>query len=409
MSKIYDALMRAQEAFKSRQPEVRPNAAVSITSSEKRESISRGILSSQITLINILQLCTLQKMSGVLKLSRGKEVVQIFLVNGDIVHATCPMGEGEKALFYPLTWGDVTFVLLGGAAPSQTITRPSKELLDELITVSQEWELIREVIPTEKLVFRIVESDNTRDKPITILPEGWRILRKIDGFRHVRGIAEVLRLPYINVAKVIYSLHRSGLVEVVPVARKSSPGPVSPGIFVGTIVLMGILIIGSVYYLTGHALREQVEKRAFAIATNLSDVAAGHVVRKNALELHALVTKYARLEGMAYTFIEDGQGKIVAQSLGSFPPGPRQPLTFDERRQAGQRALTFEGKTVYETHMPILEGQMGTAHVGIWADFVKQQVYHALLPIIGVVTIALLAGAILSIFLVRGVSLRTAG
>jgi len=50
-------------------------------------------------------------------------------------------------------------------------------------------------------------------------------------------------------------------------------------------------------------LRTQLDQRARAIAANLSDATAGHAVGKDLLSLHALATKYALLEGIAYTII----------------------------------------------------------------------------------------------------------
>lgn len=46
---------------------------------------------SHINLNDVLLLATAGKKSGVLKLSRGNESVDVYLSEGDIVHATCPM------------------------------------------------------------------------------------------------------------------------------------------------------------------------------------------------------------------------------------------------------------------------------------------------------------------------------
>jgi hypothetical protein len=62
-----------------------------------------------------------------------------------------------------------------------------------------------------------------------------------------------------------------------------------------------------------------------------------------------------------------------------------------------------QGKTVYETRTPILEGQVGAAHVGIWGESVATEIYRALLPIVGLIASLLLAGVILFFFLARGI------
>lgn len=176
---------------------------------------------------------------------------------------------------------------------------------------------------------------------------------------------------------------------------------------IGSMILVfGLFFVAIVNQLMGRALRIQIDQRALVIATNLSDAAAGHVIGRNILELHALVTKYARLEGSAYAFIEDQKGEILAHSLGTFSPELRKPLTLDERRQVERRVVRLQGKqgkTVYETRTPILDGQVGAAHVGIWGEGVETEIYSALLPIVGLITIVLLAGVILSVFLARGI------
>src|SRR5258707_11844649 len=100
------------------------------------------------------------------------------------------------------------------------------------------------------------------------------------------------------------------------------------------------------------------------IATNLSYAAAGHLARKDVLPLKTTVAKYARLNRVAYAFIKDREGKVIAHSLATFSPELQEELTSDQRRQVSRRELTLQGKTVYETREPILEGQLGTAHIG---------------------------------------------
>ena len=73
---------------------------------------------SQIGLSDLLLLTTTGKKSGILKLAHGKETVEVYLTEGQIIHATCPIGEGEKALLYPVTWDE------GHSISSQMAPRP---------------------------------------------------------------------------------------------------------------------------------------------------------------------------------------------------------------------------------------------------------------------------------------------
>jgi HAMP domain-containing protein len=165
--------------------------------------------------------------------------------------------------------------------------------------------------------------------------------------------------------------------------------------FSGLILVLGLLVIGIVYYFTASALQRQVDLRASALATNLADAAAGFVSRKSALELDALVAKYGRLDGVAYAFIQDPKGEVLVSSMQPFPV---------ELKDAGgttesSRVTRVRGKSVYETRSPLLDGQLGVVRVGLWADIVQNDVRSTLLPIIGLIIACLVLGVILSIML----------
>jgi Domain of unknown function (DUF4388) len=171
---------------------------------------------SQINLNDLLLLATSGKKSGVLKLIRGKETVEVYLSEGNIVHAKCPIGEGEKALLYPVTWGDGTFNLLpNGTAPEATITKASSQILADIKAMTHEWETILDVVPSGKTLFRIADLAEDNTGPITIPNVGWRVLSRLDGVRTVQEIAEVLRIPFAYIAKVLFNLHQAGLIETV--------------------------------------------------------------------------------------------------------------------------------------------------------------------------------------------------
>jgi hypothetical protein len=177
---------------------------------------------SQISLTDLLLLATTGKKSGVLKLAHGKETVEVFLTDGKIVHATCPIGDGDKALLYPVTWGDGTFHLQpNGAASAATVRKSAEEILAEVQAMTREWEIILELIPTGKAVFRIADLAEDHTGPVTVPNVGWRVLSKLDGTRTVQEVAELLRIPFAYTAKVIYNLHKSGLVEVAVTVAKA--------------------------------------------------------------------------------------------------------------------------------------------------------------------------------------------
>ena len=165
--------------------------------------------------------------------------------------------------------------------------------------------------------------------------------------------------------------------------------------FSGLIFVLGLLVIGIVYFFTGNALQKQVDLRAAAIAANLADASAGFVSRKSSLELDALVAKYGRLDGVAYAFVQDAKGEVLASSVQPFP--------VELKETAGSatpsRTIALRGKAVFETRSPVLDGQLGVVRVGLWADAVQDDMRATLLPIIGLIFVCLAIGVGLSIML----------
>jgi sensor histidine kinase regulating citrate/malate metabolism len=161
--------------------------------------------------------------------------------------------------------------------------------------------------------------------------------------------------------------------------------------------------------LLARALRNQINQRTLAIASNLSDAAAGPIIGNNILQLYASLTKYAQLQGVAYAYIEDRDGKIIANSIKPFPTELMGTSRPDERKQVERQTIALQGKTVYETRVPILEGQLGAVHLGIWADDVKKEISTIRLTFVGVTLLLLVVAVVLSVFFMRAMMLRHGG
>jgi HAMP domain-containing protein len=173
------------------------------------------------------------------------------------------------------------------------------------------------------------------------------------------------------------------------------------GSFTGILIILSLVAIVALYQLTRNTLRDQFEQRVLAIGTNLSDAAAGHIAAKNLLGLHALASKYALLDGVAYALIQDAKGEIVAHTLGNFPTELRPGPARAGWRQVQRREVTLRGKAIYETGIPVLEGHAGTVYVGFWRDVVEQDIRRALLPLVGIIALVPFIGALLSFLLAQ--------
>jgi len=196
-------------------------------------------------------------------------------------------------------------------------------------------------------------------------------------------------------------------------SRASKPAPRRLGLkwkivggLLSGVLLFGVLVLLVVNYQMSRVLRNQLDMRALDLATNLGDGAAAHMLKGNSLELYALVSKYALLPGVAYTMVRDGKGKVIAHSLGSLPDELRETAASVNRAEASQRELPFRGRAVYETSAPMLQGRVGSVSVAIWAHTVNEEIRRTLIPLVGVIAIALAFSLIFSALVVRAITAR---
>lgn len=165
------------------------------------------------------------------------------------------------------------------------------------------------------------------------------------------------------------------------------------------IAILGLIIPGIIYHFLGRILRERFEQQASVVAINLADSAAGYVVSRDVLQLRTLVAKYGRLDGVAYALIQDREGNVLANSLGVMPPGLHEDFPSAQQREVIRRTLTLQEKIVYESRGPILEGQLGSVRLGIWADTVQSGIYQGFLLLLVPIALVLIAAAAVAVLM----------
>jgi len=185
---------------------------------------------SILKLIDILKLLTSGNKTGVLNLQRGIEKGEIYLEKGVITHAICKAGVGEEAFFTLLTWLEGNFTFIPSVANEEkSIERDTSSILEEGIERLEEWDQIKEIIPSQDLVFKL--SALRAPDEITIKHDEWLILSQLDGNRTVGEISEGLDIGEYDTARILYTLFLAGLIEVAKELKLKSKKTVDPGFF----------------------------------------------------------------------------------------------------------------------------------------------------------------------------------
>ena len=174
--------------------------------------------------------------------------------------------------------------------------------------------------------------------------------------------------------------------------------------FAGTTLFVGFVIIGAVYYVMVDAVERQVNQRALTIATNLSDSAVTHVLAKDQDTLNKVLAKYAQLPEVAYTLVENRQGEVVGSSVGKLSGELASLLGGADLRDTRRTQAALGGKRLYDTRVPLLNGEIGAVHVGIWQSAVATEVNQALIPVIGLLLVVLVVAVTLAVWIARRVS-----
>jgi hypothetical protein len=79
-----------------------------------------------------------------------------------------------------------------------------------------EWSRMADRIPDAAVVPRLAPLDEGPESFIDLLPREWEVLTVIDGERKLHDIGRALVLPDFEVAKIIYGMLSTGLIEVGP-------------------------------------------------------------------------------------------------------------------------------------------------------------------------------------------------
>lgn len=166
---------------------------------------------SQIKLFDILKPLLTDKMTGRLVV-RGKEKGEIYMERGDIVDSRTDHFSGENAFFAIMSWkaGRVSFdpeIL----PKEKTIPITTEQLLLNWSSRKQEFEKIKEMIPSNQCLFRASLLKDGKEKTLT--PEQWNVIVMANGAKTISEIAKSLEWDEYRVMRIVYQSVQMGLLE----------------------------------------------------------------------------------------------------------------------------------------------------------------------------------------------------
>jgi hypothetical protein len=170
---------------------------------------------------DIVQLMSVSGKTGVFTLVRGGDRGYIYLKNGQMVHSQIGDVSGEEAIYALAIWSSGDFQFTPNEETDEnTIHKSNTSLLMEAARRLDEWKVLSKKIPGVDSVPMLRERESP--EPVTLSPQEWNLVGKIDGQRSIEEIARLNRTSPFDVAKTLYGLVAADLVEL---RAKDSPRP----------------------------------------------------------------------------------------------------------------------------------------------------------------------------------------
>ena len=167
--------------------------------------------------------------------------------------------------------------------------------------------------------------------------------------------------------------------------------------FTCIVAMLGLVTIAVVYFTVKSSLRYHAIERARITAVNVSDSAAGYILKKNPKGMRELLQKRTHRSELAYILVQNNLNKIYAHTFDVLPAELEN--TSSAVGDQGERSLRLGGVPVIEVSVPILEGRSGTVRIGIWQKEIDREISRAITPLIKVLFLVVTGGILMAIYL----------
>jgi signal transduction histidine kinase len=148
------------------------------------------------------------------------------------------------------------------------------------------------------------------------------------------------------------------------------------GIVLVLVVLLGVGITVQVRIVLQNALVSQLQEQSVSITRDVAARATDLILINDLFALHQLLVEtQTNNPDVRYAFIVDEEGEIIAHTFGSgFPAGLLAANGVAPEAHHETRALATDLGRIWDTAVPIFEGQAGVARVGLSEESIQATV-----------------------------------
>lgn len=146
------------------------------------------------------------------------------------------------------------------------------------------------------------------------------------------------------------------------------------GIVLGLVLLLGLGITLQVRSALANTLHHELEEQGVALGRDLAARSADPILVNDLFALHRLLQDtLTNNVDVRYAFIQDPEGRVLVHTFeGGFPRGLADANPVPPEAHHRIQILSTEEGLIWDVAVPIFEGRVGTARVGLSEQLVQQ-------------------------------------
>lgn len=185
-----------------------------------------------ISLTDVVQLLHVNKKTGELRVSNGKDRGILYVLDGEVIHAEMGTLIGEGAAFESLEWdrGDFEFVP-AKVKSGGSIRRSVPDLLMESARNSDSRKRLRSLFPSLDAVPWASLSEPALSAGLKLFAEDRKVIPYFDGYRDFRQVMQTTEQSEVTVLQAALMLREAGRLEVLEPTRSVRVVPLKTGLF----------------------------------------------------------------------------------------------------------------------------------------------------------------------------------
>jgi hypothetical protein len=142
----------------------------------------------------------------------GANRAGLYLEEGSFIHGETALNAGEEAILAIMDLEDGTvFFDSQAVAGKRMVNTDTEQLMSNWAQREEDWERIREVVPSSNLVFAIAVDSGGRKR--VIQERHWGVLALCNGIRNVSDISAALGRSLLDVSKALCEMVGAGVIE----------------------------------------------------------------------------------------------------------------------------------------------------------------------------------------------------